>query len=216
MRFCVILLFSLLFGCVATKLPITFPRKTTPKYALDPAPKRILLLHTYDVDSKKYRKNKEELFKQFLDSILVTCETEINKRESIPSTVIRGYTHITTTREDSIYALMNMHQATHAIVIDSFDVGFTQTRVEVEKSADGGKSREAFYDIRSGIHFLLYSGHSLYKELQMTKSIPYTSRSVVSGLLAAGPNVVTKKKDAWALTRSNVDDYLNLFFKNNF
>ncbi len=110
---------------------------------------------------------------------------------------------------------MNEHHATHAIVMTSFDVDFDQTDVKVERSVSSGKSREASYDIISSIHFMFYSGHSLFKELQMKKSTYHSSRSVVSGLLAAGPNVVAQKKDAWNITRANLEDYLNLFFSNN-
>ena len=107
---------------------------------------------------------------------------------------------------------MERHQAALAIIITAFDVDFTQTNVKVEKNSNGSKSREAFYDINSAIRLLFYAGDSLLKDLQMTKSAYYGSKNVVSGLLAAGPNVVVQKKDAWRITRSNLDDYLNVFF----
>ena len=217
MRYCLIISFFLLTGCATNRIStIDNYKKTTPVYRLGSTPKRILILHTYDVDSKRYRKNKEKLFKKLIDSVLVTCEAEIKKRESIETTVISGYTNISVTPDDSIYAMMDEHQATHAIVINAFDIVFTKTNVQVEETADGGKTREAFYDITSNMNFLFYSGHSLYKELLMTKRAYYTSRPVASGLFAAGPNVVVQQKDAWKLTRANLEDYLNLFFRNNF
>lgn len=212
---CSIILFFFLSGCTVKNKTITIPYKTTPRYTLSPKPERFLLLNTYNIDSTKFRKNKKELFNKFIDSILVTCKEEIIKRESIPCEVLPGLTNISTSIDDTVYLMIREHQATHAIVITSFDVDFTKTEVMVEKSANGSKSRNASYDIVSDIHFLLYSGHSVFKESQMTKSTYYSSRLVISGLLAAGPNVVVQKRDAWKITRSNLDDYLNLFFKSN-
>ena len=214
MRCCIIVLFFFLSGCTTVNQSTPVRYRNIPRYPLDPKPERILLLNTYDVNLTKYRNNKKELFSKFIDSVLVVCKAEIEARESIPTKVIAGVTNIYTLTDDTIYTLMNEHHATHAIVMTSFNVDFDQTNVKVEKSTDGSKSREAFYDIISTIHFMFYSGHALFKEFEMKKSACHSSRSVVSGLLAAGPNVVVQRKDAWNITRANLEDYLNLFFNN--
>lgn len=116
-RYCTIILFFLLLGCVVENKSPVIQYKTTPKYPLNPKPEMILLFNTYNVDSNSYRKNKDELFKKFIDSILVTCKAQIKARESIRAEVIPGFTNISKSNSDSIYSLMNKRQATHAIVI---------------------------------------------------------------------------------------------------
>jgi hypothetical protein len=206
-----ILILLLLHSCGVQNKPVVH-YKTSPVYILNPKPTRILLLNTYNVDSSRYRSNKTELFRKFIDSILVISAGEIRDREGIETEVIPGYSNLRLFGDSSIYMLMDKHKATHAIVIDTFNVSFNQTRVEVKKDKDG-KSKEAYYDINSYINFLFYSGHSLFKELKMTKKEPHSSRSVISGMFAAGPNVVVQRKDAWNITHDNVEDYLNLFFE---
>jgi hypothetical protein len=209
--YCAILLL-LLHGCAVQQQPPTTPYKTTPLYILNPKPERILLLNTYNVDSASYRSNKSELFKKFIDSILIITATEIKDREGIDAKVLPGYSNLSLFGDSSIYLLMAKHHATHAIVIDSFNVYFNLRDVEVTKSQNGAKSKEAYYDINSDIHFLFYTGHSLFKELMMTKKWQHSARPVLSGMLAAGPNVVVQKKDAWKISAANLYDYLNLFF----
>lgn len=208
----ILIILFLLFGCGVQPPPQTTHYRTTPQYILNPKPERILLLNTYNVDSNKYRSNKSELFKKFIDSILIVSAAEIKDREGIDAEILPGYSNLSLFGDSSIYLLIDKHKATHAIVIDSFNVHFNLRNVEVTKTQNGGKSKEAYYDINSDIHFLFYSGHSLFKDLMMTKKWQHSSRPVLSGMFAAGPNVVIQKKDAWKITAANLDDYLNLFF----
>jgi hypothetical protein len=47
--------------------------------------------------------------------------------------------------------------------------------------------------------------------MQITASQYHSSRSVISGLLAAGPNIVNNKESALSVMRDNVEKYLNFF-----
>jgi hypothetical protein len=47
--------------------------------------------------------------------------------------------------------------------------------------------------------------------MQIASSQYHSSRSVISGLLAAGPNIVNNKESALLVMRDNVEKYLNFF-----
>jgi hypothetical protein len=74
-----------------------------------------------------------------------------------------------------------------------------------------GKEREAFYDIVSVINYTLFDKSGLVKALPVYRSRFHSSRSVVSGLLAAGPNIVPNNHDALAIVQDNGFEYLNQF-----
>jgi hypothetical protein len=108
---------------------------------------------------------------------------------------------------------MMKHNATYAMVLDSFNVDFEQTKVDVTKTSTGSKSREAFYDIVSNMGFSLYNKDSLIDHQQVSSERYHSSRNVVSGLLAAGPNVVIQRNDAWVVTERNLRNYLTYMLK---
>jgi tRNA splicing ligase len=107
---------------------------------------------------------------------------------------------------------MKENLASHAIVIRSFDVFFNQTHVDVVKNDQGNKNRTAYYDIVADIGYSFYSAGTLLKETDIHKSRFHSSRSVISGILAAGPNIVVKRDDAMRIMLENGHDYLNYFF----
>lgn len=194
-------------------MPVTeVKRKTHPLYKVEPKPQKLLLLNTYNVAAKNYRDNKKELFVRLIDSIMVSSVTEIQDRENINVTFIRGLSELTQKAGSSVFSIMTLHNATHCIVIDSFDVRFQQTDVNVTKSGTS-KSREAFYDIISEIGFSFFNEQGLYKHLLMKEQRYHSSRNVISGLLAAGPNIVAQRKDAYGVTFENTIKYLDLFFE---
>lgn len=78
---------------------------------------------------------------------------------------------------------MSKYNATHAIVLQSFDVYFDQTNVEVVKGSDGVKSRTASYDIVTDIGYSLYSTSTLLKMMTVNRKI---SLQQVSGEWFAG------------------------------
>lgn len=179
---------------------------------LPPGPKHILLLNTFNTRNRKFRENKKELFDRFIDSVLTTAATLIMSRPFIATSVVPGFTDISS-KDSLLYNLMIKQNATYAMVIDSFNVDFNQTRVEVTKTSSGSKDREAFYDIVSTLSFSLYNKDSLIDNQLVNSNRYHSSRKVVSGLLAAGPNVVIQRKDAWEVTERNLRNYLTNVLK---
>jgi hypothetical protein len=160
--------------------------------------------------SKKYRDNKEQLFLQLIDTMMYWASKRINDNAGIETEVIRGYTLANS--DSAISSLITLHKASHAISVSNFDVSFIQTRVDVTKDNSGSKSREAYYDIVADISYSFYAHDSLIKQRDLHQSRFHSSRSVASGLLAAGPNVVVKKDDAYRIVMEIWQQYLNYFF----
>ena len=200
----------LLSSCTAPKNIISYTSRTIPIYSVDPPPKKIILLNNYDVASKKYRDNKEQLFLRLIDTMMYWAGKRINDNTGIETQVIRGYT--LANGDSTIYRLIADHKATHAISVSDFDVSFEQTRVDVTKDNSGSKSREAYYDIVADISYSLYAQGSLIRQRDLHQSRFHSSRSVASGLLAAGPNVVVQKDDAYRIAMEIWQQYLNYFF----
>jgi hypothetical protein len=108
---------------------------------------------------------------------------------------------------------MQQQDADYAIVIDSFDVHFLQTHVEVSNSDNDGrsKSREAFYDIVATIGYTMILPDDTREFQGIATRHFHSSRPVISGLLAAGPNIVKNHNDAVAIVEENAESYVRLF-----
>ena len=204
---CLLLFFT---SCTAPTKTISYTSGTKPIYAIEPPPQKIILFSVYDIAAKKYRDNKEELFQQLVDTMMNWAATKIHDNSGIKTEVIKGYTP---DNEDStVYALIAAHKASHAFAVTYFDVYFDQTQVDVTKDGDGSKSREAHYDIVADIVYSFYDKSSLVKKRDLHKSRYHSSRNVVSGLLAAGPNVVAKRDDAYRMAMQIWQEYLAYYF----
>jgi hypothetical protein len=206
-----LLLLTFLFtSCTSSHTFISNDLLTIPYFPIEPAPQGILVLNSLDIPALNYRKNKEELFISLVDSLMNEISRDIQFRGNITSDVLPGLTHLGE-NEASINGLMKIHQASHAIVITGFDVHFEQTHVEVTGDKASGKDREAFYDIVSLIHYTLFDQGGIVKAMPIYQSRFHSSRSVISGLLAAGPNVVPNMTDAISIVQVNGFEYLNQF-----
>jgi len=202
----------LLISCTAPNRIISYTARTVPVYKVDPPPQKILVLNVYDIAAKKYRDNKEELFISLSDELMNWASGKINEFSGIPSQVLKGYTKTAGNTDSTVYAIIKQQHATHAIVIDAFDISFIQTHVEVVKDYSGKKDRTAYYDIEADIGYSFYTEDSLFKKSAIHNSWYHSSRTVLSGLLAAGPNVVVQRDDARKIMLANGQQYLNYFF----
>lgn len=203
----------LLPGCVPPSRIITYTVPTQPVYHLDPAPQKVIFVNCYDVKAKHFRENKEAMFVSLIDNLLDSAAKRVHRKTGIATMPVFGYTDSLKNTDSAMRALLTKENASHVIVIDAFDVYFNQTHVEVTKDpSTKSKTREAFYDIVSGIHYKLYNRDSLVKPMEMLLSRYHSSRNVISGLLAAGPNLVTNEEDALRISLDNLQQYLNYYF----
>jgi hypothetical protein len=177
-------------------------------------PQRVLILNAFDVVEQNYRDNKEEFFMSLLDKTILNLSTDVEKRIGVAVITRTGLTptgHELATRDSVIMSLMDDQKATDAIVITSFQVYFDQTEVEVTRDETGNKSREAHYDIVSNIRYVWYDQMGFFKEETIEVKRFHSTRSVLSGVLAAGPNVVKQSSSVFEIVKENTNRYLNLF-----
>ena len=170
----------------------------------DSLPGNILVINSFDVMSAKVRKNKKELFMQLADSlkqILYEASPAPNGKMIAISDLIKD------TSEGNIHSLMIQNNASKAIVIKSLDAFFNQTGVEVTRDADG-KNRTASFDLCAVVSYRLYAIEGLPNDAVISTCEFFTKRNVMSGLLAAGPDIVGKKKHAFEIVRKNGLAYL--------
>ncbi len=203
----------LLLSSCGSLHPIQTYVPTQPIYKVEP--NRVLLINLCDISAKKYRSKKEKLFNNLLDVSLIRMAEDINKRTGLEAMPVRNLDVKglgAGERDRFIKELMNEFQATDAAVITSFDVYFNQTGVEVSRDSDGSKSRTAYYDIESRMDYAWYDDMGLFQENKVEISRYHSSRIVLSGLLAAGPNIVKKSDDATEITFENSRRYLNYYF----
>lgn len=208
-------LFFLLIAMISCTAPTRFISYTVsakPVYAPDPAPQKILLLNNFDIAAKKFRDSKEELFISLVNDLMDWAGKKITEKANIPAEVIHGYTNTAGNSDSTINALLTRYNATHAIVINHFDIFFNKTNVEVTKEYGGSKTRTAYYDIESDVGYTFYSATSLVKDMHVHRNRFHSSRNVASGLLAVGPSIVAQKDDGLEMTIDNIKYYLNYFF----
>ncbi len=177
---------------------------------------RILIVNTFDASEIKARKNKQELFAELVDSLKQYLLSEMGRYTAF-ETVVAGEV-ITDTAWQILNPLLQRYNCTSAIVISNLNVYFEQNGVEVTKNNDGSKTREAFYDICSDVRYLYYVNAATPKVLDRRNCKFFTKRSVASGILAAGPDIVGKSKYTFIAIRLNAvmgaDEMIYLLRKN--
>jgi hypothetical protein len=182
---------------------------TYPTRKFKPSPDKIVVANFYDVKKASVRNNKEELFKELINLTLRHTSNEINRKGETIASFQEG---LTPPGDSSVTSLMAQHQASHAIFIKSFDSYFDQTEVVVTQT-EGGKNREAHYDIIVDIRYSIYRQNKHWFDTLISVRKYHSSRSVLSGLLAAGPNIVANSSDAMEGIYANVDAHLKTYFK---
>ena len=176
---------------------------------------KILIINSFDAQSINARKNKKLLFAELADSLKQMLYAEMDLR--IPAERIVVPEIINAHGRDSVYFdLIKKHNATKAIVIKNVNAYFNQTGLEVTRGSDGKKERSASYDIVAEVEYTLYGDTSRLKKFETKVWQYFNDRSVVSGLLAAGPDIVGKHKHAFKIVRENAKEFvkeLDVYFQ---
>lgn len=174
---------------------------------------RILIINNYNIAEEHMRKNKKAFFTELADSLPGRVAAWALNRGYEP-VILTGYTPIDSAGNNLVYGLIRMNECSLAIVINKFDVYFNIRDTEVTRD-ENGKSKTAYYDITSFVTYSLYDSGKLIKTDERFSSTPHSSRSVVSGLLATGPNIMNNKEDAVKILDANVRDYMMAAFPVN-
>ena len=167
---------------------------------------KILIINSFNAESMKARKNKQLLFAELSDSLKQMLYNEMDAKIPVERIVIPEL--IILQDNDSVYfELIRKYSATKAIVIKNLNVYFEQTGVEVTRDGNH-KDREASYDIDADVDYDLYDESKKIREFHTRVFEFFTTRSVVSGLLAAGPDIVGKRKHAYRIIQKNAQQFV--------
>jgi hypothetical protein len=210
MRWIILLLVAYTVTACSTQQYLTYGVPTEPKITLLPRPEKILVVNTTNAAIYHGRKNKEQVVRQLGDTLVKSISSQVSERAGIATHPLYGTTLIKENGDSSLSALMAHYGATHAIVIQNIDVYFDQTAVEVTKTSSG-KSREAFYDICSLIDYQILDRHGMIDRGAIRHCKKHSRRSVVSGLLAAGPGIGSNSKAFYTLGLENKDRFLTRY-----
>ena len=161
----------------------------------------ILIINAFDASQMKARNNKKELFAELTDSLKQYLRSEMSKYSSMETAVVKELMRDNT--DSMISHLLQKYNCTGAVLIDSLNVYFEQTGVEVTRDNDGKKSREASYDICTEVKYICYANIQTREPLYKKNCRFFSKRNVASGLLAAGPDVVGKSKYTFIAVRQN-------------
>lgn len=207
----VTVLLSMLICCTSSSLQLTYSITTIPVISMEALPNKILLLNMYKRPQKKIKEDRSHYIIALTDSLMRFTYNKLHML-GIHSKIIQGYTAPETNRDSMVYVLLKKHAASHGIVITSLDAFFDQTHVDVTKDIKGTKDRTAYYDIVSVIGFAVYDSDTLIKEMKIRRNYFHSTRDVISGLLALGPDMNARKKDIQKITMENNQEFLNYFF----
>ncbi len=162
---------------------------------------RVLIINAFDASNMKARNNKKELFAELADSLKQYLRSEMMNFSFIESVVVEELVKDNT--DSMVSSLLLKYNCPGAVVINSLNVYFEQTGVEVTRDNNGKKSREASYDICAEVIYVCYTNSDSRVPLNKRNCMFFTKRSVESGLLAAGPDVVGKSKYTFIAIRQN-------------
>ncbi len=162
---------------------------------------RILIINAFDASETKARKNKIELFTELADSLKQYLRSEIGHYSAFETEVADEL--MNDTAGHILTSLLQKYNCTSAVVIIKLNVYFDQTGVEVTRDYDGSKSREASYNICSDVQYMYYRNAATAQVFDKKRCDFFTKRSVASGVLAAGPDIVGKSKYTFIAMRQN-------------
>lgn len=200
MKKCFVFIVSVCFLSKITNAQLTFKNEN------DSVKSKILIINSFDAQLMKARKNKKELFAALADSLKQMLNFELNERDKAEVVVIPEVIKNPENNDSIYFNLINEYHASKGIVIKTLDAYFEQTGVEVVREADG-KKRTASYNICSTANYFLYNRTSKVKESEIKLCKFFTERSVLSGFLAAGPDIVGKSKHAFKIIQENAEEY---------
>lgn len=183
-----------------------------PPHPLPTRPEKFFVANAYNVSAESYRTNKQVQFVGLIEETMKGLAGTLQQEFGSPVAVEPGLSVVGARADSCLQALFIKHQASHGITITYFDAYLDQTNVEVTKT-ESGKEREAFYDIVVAVRYTLHSTDDQPFDTLVSVRKYHSSRSVVSGLLAAGPNIVENHADAMEGVRANVGMYMRCFFQ---
>ena len=116
---------------------------------------------------------------------------------------------------DEIKSLCQTNKATYLLSLDSLRLHFEWETIR-EVDPDGSVSKEKYFYLYSNYYVSLYdSSGGLFKRTLLEKSMLYTSRPTLSGLITIQPNLANGLEKIKKLAISAGIEYINMFYPTN-
>lgn len=209
------LLFLLMVAFSGCQLPFIVENNivTYPPYPVKTRPERIVIVNGYNLDQASLRSHKQEQFTALIQETMKTLEGTLRQKFATSVVIIPGgFKPLVYT--DTIQNFLEKNAATHSVTITHFDAFFDQTEVHVTET-ESGKEREAFYDIVVSVGYSWNIPDNQRLDTVISVRKYHSSRSVLSGFLAGGPNIVKNDAEARAGLVANVNAYMRCFFQDS-
>jgi hypothetical protein len=176
-----------------------------------PTDHRIVVANAFDIAAAHFRKNKAALFYRLSDTLRNTLQQQLGVASGKEVLLTGHPLDAADPSDSSLLQLERAQDADWALVVQSMDVGFEQGEVEVSHD-EGGTHKQAKYNIYSQVSYRLYWHDSLLGESKVRVFHYFSTRSVMSGLFAVGPNIVDNEKDAIDILKENAHEYCFNYF----
>lgn len=114
--------------------------------------------------------------------------------------------------EQEIRSFCRNNQATHLLTLDSLKIGFDWETTR-EKNEDGSVSKTKYFYLFSNYFLSLYdSSGAVVKNTLLNKSMAYSSRPTLSGLITIQPNLAKARGKIAILAREAAIQYTDMFY----
>lgn len=190
------LLFSTIFLYSCTTA-VQYPVVEPPEVFINPGVQKMLFVSRFDTSKIEFNKEKVvEVYKQGYSSFIEGLDKGFEATDSIvfnlADTLLGGnwYTFEPPVfNESPIIDLLQRYPTDYLLTLDAFELDRVQ-EVDVTEHDDGSKSRQAYYDLVITALLSIYDRDgNVVDQIRLDDRQYIDDRSVVSGLLAVGPNI---------------------------
>lgn len=204
----IVVMISGMMSCVTAT---SYFNQLPPELVLTPKYNRVAVVSAFDTELLDFREAKNEVYsngsKELIESLVKNLSERTELDVLTSDTVINaGILHYY--KPESIDQQLRREIGKQVgtpllLVLESYSISFDQ-EVDVVKNEDGSKDRTAHYDLNVSALVNLYdsTGRLIDESLIERIHYDYNSRSVISGLLAAGPAMGKAGKEINVLSRN--------------
>ena len=211
---CLLLIFT---GCTTY---VAVQNQTPPEIPLPHVQAHFLFVNRFVPDKLEFNnENKIEVFDKGMRSYIAGLEAGFESSDAfhlhLSDTVFAGHSAHQTAYDlskDEISYLTTRTPAEYIITLDYYHLYFDQ-EVEAIENEDGSKSKTAYYDLVLATTTTLYDREGrIRRKVEDEHRMLHNSRSVLSGLLAAGPSMGKADENVVLISRELGEAYVNKFY----
>jgi hypothetical protein len=213
------ILFILIFSSCSTSIYLT--RTVPPELVLDNQPARIVFSNQFDYLSNPGIKDKHEIgYQTGINQFAETLAKDSLHKNPVVIFLIDTIEKITSSEklynnqmpEDEIKTICQTNDATFLLSLDSLRLHF-EWETKRDENPDGSVSKEKYFYLFSNYYVSLYdSSGGLFKRTLLEKSLLYTSRPTLSGLITIQPNLANGLDKIKNLAIAAGIEYINMFY----